>query len=79
MNPYVPTVHMNLRFFSSSNKNNKNKWWFGGGMDLTPYYGFIEDVVHFHKTSKDSLDKFDKKIFTQSSKNGVMIIFLYKT
>ena len=42
-NPYCPTVHMNVRFFSAG-----DTWWFGGGMDLTPYYGFEEDVRHFH-------------------------------
>jgi coproporphyrinogen III oxidase len=42
-NPYCPTVHLNVRFFSSA-----DAWWFGGGMDLTPYYGFEEDARHFH-------------------------------
>jgi coproporphyrinogen III oxidase len=44
-NPYCPTVHMNVRFFSAG-----DTWWFGGGMDLTPYYGFEEDARHFHRT-----------------------------
>ena len=46
-NPYCPTVHMNVRFFSAG-----DVWWFGGGMDLTPYYGFEEDARHFHATCK---------------------------
>jgi coproporphyrinogen III oxidase len=46
-NPYCPTVHMNVRFFSAG-----DVWWFGGGMDLTPYYGFEEDAHHFHATCK---------------------------
>ena len=46
-NPYCPTVHMNVRFFSAG-----DTWWFGGGMDLTPYYGFEEDAQHFHATCK---------------------------
>ena len=46
-NPYCPTVHMNVRFFSAG-----ATWWFGGGMDLTPYYGFEEDARHFHATCK---------------------------
>ena len=46
-NPYCPTVHMNVRFFSAG-----DTWWFGGGMDLTPYYGFEEDARHFHATCR---------------------------
>jgi coproporphyrinogen III oxidase len=46
-NPYCPTVHMNVRFFSAG-----EVWWFGGGMDLTPYYGFEEDARHFHTACK---------------------------
>ena len=49
-NPYCPTVHMNTRFFSAG-----DTWWFGGGMDLTPYYGFVEDAQHFHSTCRDAL------------------------
>jgi coproporphyrinogen III oxidase len=49
-NPYCPTVHMNTRFFSAA-----DTWWFGGGMDLTPYYGFAEDARHFHTTCRDAL------------------------
>jgi len=50
-NPYCPTVHMNVRFFSSG-----STWWFGGGMDLTPYYGFEEDARHFHATCRKALE-----------------------
>jgi coproporphyrinogen III oxidase len=46
-NPYCPTVHLNVRYFSAG-----DIWWFGGGMDLTPYYGFDEDARHFHATCK---------------------------
>ena len=49
-NPYVPTVHMNVRFFVAG-----DVWWFGGGMDLTPYYPFEEDCVHFHRANRDAL------------------------
>jgi coproporphyrinogen III oxidase len=52
-NPYCPTVHMNLRFFSAG-----DAWWFGGGMDLTPYYGFAEDARHFHITCRNALARF---------------------
>ncbi|HEX6266828.1 MAG TPA: oxygen-dependent coproporphyrinogen oxidase [Burkholderiales bacterium] len=52
-NPYCPTVHMNVRFFSAG-----DTWWFGGGMDLTPYYGFEEDARHFHAACKQALEPF---------------------
>ena len=52
-NPYVPTVHMNVRFFQAG-----DVWWFGGGMDLTPYYPFEEDCVHFHRANRDALAPF---------------------
>ena len=55
-NPYVPTVHMNVRCFCAQKAGEEPVWWFGGGMDLTPYYGFAEDAVHFHRTCRDALD-----------------------
>jgi coproporphyrinogen III oxidase len=62
-NPYIPTVHMNVRFFValdviSSDSNAKPNWWFGGGMDLTPYYGFEKDAVRFHSVCKQALEPF---------------------
>jgi coproporphyrinogen III oxidase len=54
-NPYVPTVHMNVRMLAAKNPQGQEVCWFGGGMDLTPYYGFDEDAVHFHQTCKDAL------------------------
>jgi len=57
-NPYVPTVHMNVRFFSAERPGADSAWWFGGGMDLTPYYPFVEDAVHFHRTCRDALAPF---------------------
>jgi coproporphyrinogen III oxidase len=52
-NPYVPTSHMNVRFFQAGNRDEKDPtWWFGGGFDLTPYYGFEEDAVHWHQTAR---------------------------
>ena len=57
-NPYVPTVHMNVRFFIArppTGAAGEAVWWFGGGMDLTPYYGFDDDAVHFHATCRDAL------------------------
>ena len=58
-NPYAPTVHMNIRFFVAEKEGEAPIWWFGGGMDLTPYYGFVEDCVHFHSTNKTALDGFN--------------------
>jgi coproporphyrinogen III oxidase len=52
-NPYCPTVHLNVRFFAA-----KDAWWFGGGMDLTPYYGFEEDARHFHGCCRQALEPF---------------------
>lgn len=57
-NPYVPTVHLNVRFLEAIKEGAEPVWWFGGGMDLTPYYGFAEDAVHFHQTCKDALQPF---------------------
>ncbi len=57
-NPYAPTVHMNVRFFIATHESEAPVWWFGGGMDLTPYYGFDEDARHFHQTCKDALAPF---------------------
>ena len=58
-NPYVPTVHMNVRMLAAAPVDGAPVvCWFGGGLDLTPYYGFDEDAVHFHQTCKDALDPF---------------------
>jgi coproporphyrinogen III oxidase len=57
-NPYAPTVHMNVRCFVALKDGEAPVWWFGGGMDLTPYYGFAEDARHFHATCKAALDPF---------------------
>jgi coproporphyrinogen III oxidase len=57
-NPYVPTTHMNVRCFVARPRDGDAVWWFGGGMDLTPYYGFEEDAVHFHATCKAALEPY---------------------
>lgn len=67
-NPMVPTVHMNVRLFSATNPEGKSIWWFGGGMDLTPYYGFEEDAKHFHQTCKDALAPFGHDYHTRFKK-----------
>lgn len=53
-NPFIPTSHANVRFFVAFPKNSEPVWWFGGGFDLTPYYGFEEDCRHWHQTAKEA-------------------------
>ena len=62
-NPYVPTVHMNVRALMARTEAGEPVAWFGGGMDLTPYYGFEEDAVHFHSTCKQALDGFGEHLY----------------
>ena len=57
-NPYVPTVHLNVRFFLAQKDGAAPVWWFGGGMDLTPYYPYAEDARHFHRSCRDALAPF---------------------
>jgi coproporphyrinogen III oxidase len=57
-NPYVPTCHMNVRFFLAGAGGPSPSWWFGGGWDLTPFYGFDEDAVHWHRTARDAVAPF---------------------
>jgi coproporphyrinogen III oxidase len=54
-NPYVPTCHMNVRFFLAGADGPSPAWWFGGGWDMTPFYGFDEDAVHWHGTARDAV------------------------
>ena len=62
-NPYVPTVHMNVRALLAKPEKGEPVAWFGGGMDLTPYYGFEEDAVHFHSTCKNALQPFGDQLY----------------
>lgn len=62
-NPYVPTVHMNVRALLAKPDKGEPVAWFGGGMDLTPYYGFEEDAVHFHQTCKEALQPFGPELY----------------
>jgi coproporphyrinogen III oxidase len=55
-NPFVPTVHMNVRFLVATRAGSEPIWWFGGGMDMTPYYGFEEDARHFHSVCRKALE-----------------------
>ena len=61
-NPYAPTVHMNVRFFTTVGDDSEPVWWFGGGMDLTPYYGFTEDARHFHQSCHTALQPFGEDL-----------------
>jgi len=62
-NPYCPTAHMNVRCFVASKPGEPDVWWFGGGMDMTPYYGFEDDVRHFHRTCRDALAPFGDDVY----------------
>jgi coproporphyrinogen III oxidase len=78
-NPYIPTVHMNVRFFvarAPQHSDEKDIWWFGGGMDLTPYYGFEEDAVHFHRTCRDALAPFGADLYPTLKKECDEYFFL---
>lgn len=69
-NPFVPTVHFNYRMFELYDKDGILKdRWFGGGTDLTPYYLFEEDAIHFHSTYKNALDEFDATLYSSFKKN----------
>ena len=63
LNPYAPTTHMNVRFFYAEPKSGAPVWWFGGGFDLTPYYGYEEDAVHWHKTARDACKPFGDTLY----------------
>jgi coproporphyrinogen III oxidase len=62
-NPYVPTSHANVRFFIAEKEGEAPVWWFGGGFDLTPYYGFDEDCVHWHNTAKAACEPFGEAVY----------------
>jgi coproporphyrinogen III oxidase len=63
-NPYVPTSHANVRFFTTTgDSDDQPVWWFGGGFDLTPYYGFEEDCVHWHRTAQAALQPFGDQLY----------------
>jgi len=68
LNPYIPTTHMNIRFFSADKENEESIWWFGGGFDLTPYYGFTEDAKHWHEMSKAACEGFGKDSYLKYKK-----------
>ena len=68
LNPYVPAVHLNVRFFVAEKPEKETIWWFGGGFDLTPFYGFDEDAVHWHMTAKKACLPFGEKVYSKYKK-----------
>ncbi|MGM3172853.1 oxygen-dependent coproporphyrinogen oxidase [Dickeya lacustris] len=68
LNPYVPTSHANVRFFIAEKPGEAPVWWFGGGFDLTPYYGFQEDVRHWHQTAFDLCQPFGDDVYPRYKK-----------
>ncbi len=67
-NPFIPTTHANVRFFVAEEQGKDPIWWFGGGFDLTPYYGFEEDAVHWHETAKKACIPFGEDVYPKYKK-----------
>lgn len=67
-NPYVPTSHANVRFFIAEKEGEDPVWWFGGGFDLTPYYGNDEDVMHWHSVAKQACEPFGEEAYPKYKK-----------
>jgi len=67
-NPYVPTTHANFRFFTTDGGDDEPVWWFGGGFDLTPYYPFHDDVMHWHRKAKEACDPFGDDVYPRYKK-----------
>lgn len=65
LNPRVPTTHMNVRFFVAVKEGEEPIWWFGGGYDLTPYYGYEEDCKHWHEVARDACEGFEGKQYAE--------------
>lgn len=64
-NPYVPTSHANVRFFIARKEGEPDIWWFGGGFDLTPFYPFREDVLHWHQTARQACQPFGDEVYAR--------------
>ena len=67
-NPYVPTSHANVRFFVAEKPGEAPVWWFGGGFDMTPYYGFEEDAVHWHRTARAACEGHGDDLYARFKK-----------
>jgi len=68
-NPQVPTTHMNVRFFHATPTGGEPAWWFGGGFDLTPYYGYREDAIHWHRCARGACDPFGEDLYPRFKRN----------
>ena len=80
-NPYAPTVHLNVRYFAAAQADVQDgagepAWWFGGGMDLTPAYGFVDDARHVHATCRDALAPFGADLYPRFKENCDRYFFL---
>ncbi len=68
LNPFVPTTHANIRFIAVEKADGTAHWWFGGGFDLTPYYGFTEDCMHWHTIAKEACEPFGSDVYPRYKK-----------
>lgn len=68
LNPFVPTSHANVRYFVARKPGSEPVWWFGGGFDLTPYYGFEQDAAHWHRTAKQICQPFGENVYLRFKK-----------
>ena len=68
LNPYAPTTHLNVRYLIAEKTGASPVWWFGGGYDLTPYYGFMEDAMHWHRTARNACDSIHASIWPRLKK-----------
>lgn len=75
-NPYAPTSHANIRFFVAGAETAQPVWWFGGGFDLTPYYGFEEDAIAWHRTAQSALAPFGEQFYPRFKKTCDEYFFL---
>ncbi len=75
-NPYVPTTHANVRFFIAEKPGIKTTWWFGGGFDLTPYYAFDHDVLHWHRVAQQACEPFGADVYTKYKEECDKYFFL---
>ena len=75
-NPYAPTAHLNVRFFVAESNKFEPVWWFGGGYDLTPYYGNEEDCCHWHRTAKAACDPFGRDLYARLKDNCDQYFYL---
>ena len=68
LNPYLPTTHMNVRYFEAQKKDGQSVWWFGGGFDLTPFYPFDEDIRHWHGVARKVCEPFGSEVYPRYKK-----------